>query len=130
MKLWQLKNLNTNEALNEPQPLPENWGPIFGLHGFMDRIGDLSWLGEAYEGQGWVEVGDAPEPVEPVGPSAAEIAIEQATAELRACDWTMLPDAPLTVGQKQAWAAYRLGLMNVKTQAGFPNSIQWPAKPE
>ena len=60
MKLWQLKKLSTGEALNEPQLLPENWGPIFGLHGFMDRIGDLSWLGEAYEGQGWVEVGDAP----------------------------------------------------------------------
>ena len=32
-KLWQLKKLSDGSALSEPQPLPENWGPIFGLHG-------------------------------------------------------------------------------------------------
>jgi len=39
IKLWQLKNLSTNEALNEPQRLPENWGPIFGMAGIQDRLG-------------------------------------------------------------------------------------------
>jgi hypothetical protein len=55
-KLWQLKKLSSGEALNEPQRLPENWGPIFGMQGFIDRIGNLSWLGEGYNDQGWVQV--------------------------------------------------------------------------
>ena len=37
------------------------------MAGFADRIGDLSWLGEAYNDQGWVIVGDAPV-VEAIGP--------------------------------------------------------------
>ena len=60
MKLWQLINPQTGEKLNEPQQLPENWGPIFGLAGVKDRLGDLSWLG--ITDQAWVEV-DVPDPV-------------------------------------------------------------------
>ena len=129
MKLWQLKNLKTGEALNEPQPLPENWGSIFGLHGFIDRIGNLSWLGSSYENQGWFEVGECPEPIEPPGPTTAEIALEQAEAELQDSVWTMLDDAPLTVEQKQEWIEYRNGLRNLAYQPGFPDDIQWPVKP-
>ena len=62
-QLWQLKNLLTGEALSPAQGLPENWGPIFGLAGIQDRLGDLSWLGEAYANQGWVQV-DAQPPAE------------------------------------------------------------------
>ena len=75
-KLWQLKKLSTGEALNEPQSLPENWGPIFGLHGFLDKLGDLSWLGDAYADQGWFEVGDAPP--DPTTSTPAELAWEHA----------------------------------------------------
>lgn len=128
MKLWQLKNLNTNEALNEPQPLPENWGPIFGLSGFIDRIGDLSWLGEAYEGQGWVEVGDAPPG--PATSTKAELEWERAKQLLRESDWSMLSDVPMTSGEKAAWIEYRRGLREIRLQADFPDNIQWPAKPE
>tara|TARA_R110002126_G_scaffold4598_1_gene24279 strand:- start:949 stop:1311 length:363 start_codon:yes stop_codon:yes gene_type:complete len=53
---WQLKKLSTNEALSEPSALPINWGPIFGLHGFVEKLGDLSWLGTAYADQGWVSL--------------------------------------------------------------------------
>ena len=58
-KLWQLKKLSDGSALNEPQPLPENWGPIFGLAGIQDQLADLGWLGEAYNDMGWFVVGDA-----------------------------------------------------------------------
>lgn len=128
MKLWQLKNLNTGEALNEPQPLPENWGPIFGLSGFIDRIGDLSWLGEAYEGQGWIEVGDAPP--DPVTSTKAELEWDRAKQLLRESDWSMLPDVPMASGVKAAWIEYRRGLREIRLQAGFPDNIQWPFKPE
>jgi len=125
--LWQLKKLSTGEALNEPQKLPENWGPIFGLHGFIDQLGDLSWLGEAYADQGWVVVGEAP--AEPAQSSEAELAWEKAKQLLCDSDWSMLPDVPLTKGDKALWAAYRKGLREVRLQAGFPADIQWPSKP-
>ena len=51
---WQLKKLSTNQSLSEPGPLPVNWGPIFGLHGFSEKLGNLSWLGSDYEDKGWI----------------------------------------------------------------------------
>lgn len=128
MKLWQLKNLQTGEALNEPQKLPENWGPVFGMSGIVDQIGDLSWLGPDYENKGWVVVGDAP--ADPVQSSKADLEWDRAKKMLAESDWAMLPDVPMTAGQKSAWIEYRRGLREVRLQAGFPDNIQWPAKPE
>lgn len=125
-----MKNLKTGAELNEPQPLPENWASIFGMSGIADRLGNLDWLGPDYVDQGWVVVGEAPEPVEPVGPTAAEIAVEQAQAELRDSTWTMLDDAPLTVEQKAAWVEYRRALRDIENQPGFPDAVQWPVRPE
>ena len=127
-KLWQLKKLSDGSALNEPQPLPENWGPIFGLHGFIDQIGNLSWLGEAYNDMGWVEVGDAP--ALPTPSSAAELAWDRAKKMLAESDWSMLPDVPMTSGAKAAWIEYRRALREIRLQPGFPDAIQWPVRPE
>ena len=66
--LWQLKNLSTNEALGAPQELPENWGPIFGLSGVKDKLGDLAWVG--LPDQGWFETTQASEDE---NPSTADI---------------------------------------------------------
>jgi hypothetical protein len=46
---------------------------------------------------------------------------------LRDSDWAVLTDAPT---DKTAWQAYRQGLRDVPSQAGFPNSINWPTEPE
>jgi hypothetical protein len=126
--LWQLKNLKTGAALNEPQKLPENWGPIFGMSGVTDRIGDLSWLGQAYADLGWVVVGEAP--ADPAQATTADLAWDRAKKMLAESDWSMLPDVPMTVGEKSGWIAYRKALREIRLQAGFPNNIQWPAKPE
>lgn len=126
--LWQLKKLSTNEALNEPQKLPENWGPIFGLAGIQDQLGDLSWLGEAYADQGWVVVGKAP--ADPVQATAAELAWDRAKKLLWESDWSMLSDVPMTVGNKALWIEYRRALRDIRLQAGFPTEIQWPVAPE
>lgn len=48
---------------------------------------------------------------------------------LAACDWTQIPDAPLTAEQKTAWAQYRQDLRDVPSQASFPWSVVWPTKP-
>jgi hypothetical protein len=128
MKLWQLRKLSTNANLNDPQPLPENWGPIFGLSGFIDKIGDLSWLGSAYADQGWVMVGDAPD--EPAQSTEADIAWSRAKQMLQESDWSMLPDVPMTAGEKDGWVAYRQSLRNIRLQPDFPSNVQWPKAPE
>lgn len=125
MNLWQLKNLSTGAALNAPQKLPENWGPIFGLAGIQDQLGDLSWLGADFADQGWVIVGEAL--ADPVQSTEAELAWELAKKLLRESDWTMLPDVPMTAGDKTLWIEYRRGLREIRLQAGFPADIQWPS---
>jgi len=124
--LWQLKKLSTGEPLNSPQVLPENWGPIFGMSGFIDQISDLSFVG--IEDQGWFQVeGDAPVAL-PVS-TPAELAWEVAKSLLAASDWSMLPDVPLTKGDKVLWQAYRKALREIRLQVGFPDNINWPIKP-
>ena len=125
--LWQLKKISTGEVLNEAGPLPENWGPIFGLEGIKDKLDDLSWLGEAYADMAWVEVEGELE--ELVVPSQETIILHRANAELRDSDWTMLPDSELTVGEKEAWIEYRHLLRNIRSATGFPDNILWPPKP-
>ena len=126
--LWQLKKLSTGEVLNEAQKLPENWGPIFGMAGIQDRLGDLSWLGDAYADQGWVVVGTAP--ADPTPSTEAELAWEAAKKLLRESDWTMLSDVPMPRGDKALWIEYRRALREIRSQAGFPTEIVLPVRPE
>lgn len=127
MKLWQLTKLSTNEPQGPVRELPENWGPIFGMAGIQDKLGDLSWLGDAYADLGWVVIGEMAPPAE-----ADEAALANARAEndLRASDWTVLPDVPMTVAKREEWIQYRKALREISLQAGFPTDIRWPTKPE
>jgi hypothetical protein len=50
------------------------------------------------------------------------------TEKLKDTDWTQGKDIPDNVSS--AWAAYRQGLRDVPSQAGFPWSVQWPTQPE
>ena len=47
---------------------------------------------------------------------------------LSRCDWTQLPDSPLTVEEKQEWVVYRQELRDVVLQPD-PFSIMWPTEP-
>jgi hypothetical protein len=123
--LWQLKNLQTGETLNEPQKLPENWGPIFGMGGIVDRLGDLSWLGEAYANQGWVQVGE-----ETSVPMTAEEANATIAQMLKNTAWAVAEDdSTITKGQRADWMAFRQALRNIPLQTGFPANIVWPTEP-
>ena len=126
--MWQLKKLSSGEPLNQPQSLPENWGPIFGLAGIQDRLGDLSWLGENYIDQGWFIVGESS--VDPSQSTQAEITWDRAKKMLAESDWSMLSDVPMTTGNKAFWIEYRRALREVRLQSGFPSDVQWPAVPE
>ena len=123
--LWQLKKLSTGETLNAPQKLPENWGPIFGMAGIQDRLGDLSWLGDAYADQGWVAVGE-----ETPTPMTAEEANATIAQMLRATAWAVAADdATITRGQRADWMTFRQALRNIPLQAEFPTNIVWPTEP-
>lgn len=124
--MWQLKKLSTNEALNEPQKLPENWGPIFGMDGIKDRLGDLSWLGDAYADQGWVEVGE-----EAVAPLTADEANATIAQLLKDSAWAVATDdTTISKGQRANWLAFRQALREIPLQADFPANIVWPNQPE
>ena len=127
--LWQLKKLSTGEALSEPQNLPENWGPIFGMGGVKDRLGDLAWLGDAYADQGWVEI--TPEP--PAEPTREDkIAAAQAQIELRINESNFVVAADnvtVTKEQRAAWVEYRRLVREVHLQIGYPDIIAWPTPP-
>lgn len=123
--LWQLKKLSTGEALNTPQNLPENWGPIFGMSGIKDQLSDLSWLGEAYVDQGWIEVGE-----ETTIPMTAEEANATIAQRLKDSAWAVASDdTTITKGQRADWMAFRQALRDIPLQAGFPTNIVWPTEP-
>lgn len=48
---------------------------------------------------------------------------------LAECDWTQLPDAPLSADQKETWVVYRQALRDITEQAGFPFNVTWPNRP-
>lgn len=51
----------------------------------------------------------------------------QRNALLQQSDWTQVADAPVDT---QAWATYRQALRDITEQAGFPDNVSWPDKPE
>jgi len=127
--LWQLKKLSTGETLNEPQKLPENWGSIFGMSGITDRLGDLSWLGDAYADQGWVQVEE---------PAAPEPTTEELTATvmsqiehyiLQSNPMVAADNTSMTKDQRAAWIEYRRLIRDIPLQVGFPSQISWPSIP-
>jgi hypothetical protein len=100
------------------------------MSGFADKIGDLSWLGNPeYADKGWFDTGV---PVTP-GPVTTENVVVtpwQTTLSLLAeSDWAMMPDVPMTKGDKIKWEEYRKALREIKLQPGYPNNIAWPNKP-
>jgi len=48
---------------------------------------------------------------------------------LQECDWTQLPDSPLSNSKKIEWSIYRQQLRDVTSQQD-PFNIVWPIKPE
>lgn len=48
---------------------------------------------------------------------------------LSSCDWTDLPNCPLSTAKKAEWAAYRQALRDITNQTGFPSTIVWPTQP-
>lgn len=124
-KLWQLKKISTNENLNEPQLLPENWGPIFGLSGFKDKLNNLSWVG--MPDKGWFEVGEV------------DLTQKQKEDDIKSQIEKFLQDSnqfvaadnlDMTKAKREEWMEYRRVLKEITNQPNFPNEIYWPKIPD
>ena len=62
-------------------------------------------------------------------PTKAEMAATRSQRDilLTTSDWTQVADAPV---DQAAWATYRQALRDVPSQAGFPDNVTWPVKPQ
>ena len=89
-------------------PLADNW-----------VASDVASIGWDYDGANFTP--PAPPPITP-----EEVRVERKRL-LAASDWTQLTDAPV---DQAAWAVYRQALRDVPQQAGFPDNVVWPVKPE
>lgn len=127
-KLWQLRKISTGENISEPQVLPENWGPIFGMHGFTEKLSNLYWLGKSYYDMGWFETGT--EDIKATPSTPEELVWNEAKKLLADSDWAVLPDVIMTKGERESWIQYRKKLREIRLQPGFPNDIIWPKRPD
>lgn len=48
---------------------------------------------------------------------------------LAACDFTQMPDAPVTDAQREAWRVYRQALRDLPETNSDPASCEWPIAP-
>ena len=52
-------------------------------------------------------------------------------AGLEWCDWTQLPDSPLSDSKKAEWATFRQALRDITSHSNWPNLEEedWPTEP-
>jgi hypothetical protein len=127
MKLWQLKKISTQENLTEPQPLPENWGPIFGLSGFKDKLNNLSWVG--MPDKGWFEVEISDKEIEA---KEKKLLIDSQVDKFLNDSLYMVAadNVNITKQQRAEWIEYRQKLKEIYLQPDYPLNVYWPKKPE
>jgi len=94
--------------------------------------------GDDYSGLTWDESNANPKPSQDELDAAwPAVQTERAWAQVRAerdrfltaSDWTQVADAPLTAGDRQAWADYRQALRDVPQDFGSPDDVVWPEAP-
>lgn len=93
---------------------------------FPDKPG--AWASWDWSGKCWTDPRDA-------AWYAAErerllaILREERDTRLTACDWSQLPDAPLTAEGLAAWRAYRQALRDLPDNTADPARPDWPTPP-
>lgn len=83
--------------------------------------------GERYV-ETWALVDDTPEQAAAKAAARWDDVRAERNARLAECDWTQLPDSPLTTEQRSAWATYRQALRDV-TEQPDPFNLDWPETP-
>lgn len=81
-------------------------------------------------GEYYASIPDGAEVVEsPPVVDALDDVRKRRNALLYSCDWTQLPDAPLTPAQRGAWASYRQSLRDMMATLVW-NQSTWPTPPD
>lgn len=88
-------------------------------------LGDVSYLRRTLEFYGYA-VGDELLTDE----DRAKAAREKRDGLLAETDYLLMPDYPISEEAIAALKTYRQALRDVPEQTGFPNTIEWPSKPE
>ena len=88
-------------------------------------LGDVSYLRRTLEFYGY-QVGDELLTDE----DRAKVAREKRDELLTETDYLLMPDYPISEEALAALKTYRQALRDVPEQTGFPNTIEWPSKPE
>ncbi len=81
---------------------------------------------------GWIPVFpdyQSPMPTQTTTDKLAAIRTKRDTL-LADCDFTQLPDAPLTADKKSAWASYRQALRDMPEKCTNLDNPTWPSPPE
>lgn len=123
--MWQLKKLSTGEAQNDPQPLPENWGPLFGLAGFKDKLNDLSWISKP--DLGWFVVGEMEED-EISQKNSIDLQIASFLKETS--EYVAADNQSVTKDERAKWIEYRSLLKEIYLQPDYPTNVDWPKRPD
>ena len=83
-----------------------------------------AWLGT------WVQQPMTPQEAQAATDTATDNLRRERDAKLYACDWTQLPDVPLTPTQVTAWRTYRQQLRDYMGTVTDPfNPPAWPVPP-
>jgi len=103
----------------------------------INRIYDPEAIRIAYYDDYGVEYSQPPEGDEVIDrpytyPEAMTALRAERDRRLLSCDWTQLPDVPLTADQVQTWRTYRKALRDIPeaVQAqGWDGAVNWPVPP-
>lgn len=143
--------VENGEIKSHPRQLPESWGNISNFHAFdPETILSYGWYPHTFIEatpfnnciiSGSYFVIEEKEVIE--YQTLREKTQEEIDAEIESkwmsiriqrnkllidCDWTQLPDSPLTIEKKEEWVIYRQQLRDI-TNYTSPDDVIWPIPP-
>lgn len=139
--IGQLRKDNPNTSF--PKNIPDELLAEFGVYPatvaevptFTDRTQTITQNETATQVNGawvygWTVVDKTAEEVTAYDIAKGVTVRSQRDELLASCDWMAIKAFEAGTGVATEWATYRQALRDVSAQAGFPNDITWPKKPE
>ena len=93
------------------------------MHGFLDKIGDLSWVGPTYVDQGWIKLTNAEQEALRKSEVMARVEAEKSIAN------EALSNPAITVEGKITWSEYLIALDAVCLCPDFDCDPKFPIRP-
>lgn len=92
------------------------------MHGFLEKLGDLSWIGPAYADQGWVELTEQDKKELIKAKAMSRLEAEKAIAT------KALSNPEITIGEKTEWEKYLLALDAACSCPDFDCNPNFPSR--